>query len=105
MIVRTGMDQLRTIGRATQGVRIIALKAEDKLVATARVVAEDSAQAQLPLAAGVVQEGEQHELPIKIEEKGEEREAKGEERKAPRVNEGSDDAPNGKTKDDDAANL
>ncbi|MBI5726137.1 MAG: DNA gyrase subunit A [Planctomycetes bacterium] len=52
MIVRTGINELRTIGRATQGVRLIALKPEDKLVAVARVVSEDSQQGQLPLAAG-----------------------------------------------------
>lgn len=50
MIVRTGVNELRTIGRATQGVRLIALKPDDKLVAVARVVSEDSQQAQLPLA-------------------------------------------------------
>ncbi|MGA2266167.1 MAG: DNA gyrase subunit A [Phycisphaerae bacterium] len=41
MIVRTGAGDLRTIGRATQGVRLISLKEGDKLVAVARVVAED----------------------------------------------------------------
>ena len=44
MIVRTGLNELRTIGRATQGVRLIGLKEGDRLVAVARVVAEDSAQ-------------------------------------------------------------
>ncbi|MFP4053224.1 MAG: DNA gyrase subunit A [Phycisphaerae bacterium] len=54
MIVRTGVDELRTIGRATQGVKIIALKPDDKLIACARVVTEenDQAQAQLPLTRG-----------------------------------------------------
>ena len=49
MIVRTGVIEMRTIGRATQGVRVIALKPGDGLVAVARVVAEDNSQAQLPL--------------------------------------------------------
>jgi len=49
MIVRIGANELRTIGRATQGVRLITLKEGDKLVAVARVVAEDSA-GQLPEA-------------------------------------------------------
>ncbi len=40
-IVRTGMEQLRTIGRATQGVKVIGLKPDDSLVAIARVVPED----------------------------------------------------------------
>jgi DNA gyrase subunit A len=65
MVVRTGMDQLRTIGRATQGVRVIALKESDKLVAVARVVAEDNTQAQLQLGAPV-QEGEP-ELPLVVQ--------------------------------------
>jgi len=49
MVIRTGLSELRTIGRATQGVRLIALKPGDKLVSVARVVADDSSQAQLPL--------------------------------------------------------
>jgi hypothetical protein len=91
MIVRTGMDQLRTIGRATQGVRVIALKEGDKLVSTARVVAEDNNQAQLPLGAPLGEplgeprpegsgSGEQGKLPFKIvepEAKSEGRGAKG----------------------------
>ncbi|MFP4106858.1 MAG: DNA gyrase subunit A [Phycisphaerae bacterium] len=48
MIVRTGVDQMRLIGRATQGVRVIALKASDHLVAIAKVITEDSDQPQLP---------------------------------------------------------
>jgi DNA gyrase subunit A len=47
MIVRIGVNELRTIGRATQGVRLITLKEDDRLVAVARVVAEDTAP-QLP---------------------------------------------------------
>jgi DNA gyrase subunit A len=50
MIVRIGANELRTIGRATQGVRLIGLKEGDKLVAVARV-AEDNGR-QLPEAAG-----------------------------------------------------
>jgi DNA gyrase subunit A len=41
MIVRIGAGELRTIGRATQGVRLISMKEGDKLVGVARVVAED----------------------------------------------------------------
>jgi len=62
MIVRTGMNELRTIGRATQGVKVIALKPGDKLVAVARVVAEDDTQTALPLQAP--QAGDQGELPL-----------------------------------------
>jgi len=42
MIIRTGLDQIRSIGRNTQGVRLIKLKPGDKLVATAKIVAEDA---------------------------------------------------------------
>ncbi len=45
MIIRTGVNEIRTIGRATQGVRVIALKPGDKLVSVARVVT-DAATAQ-----------------------------------------------------------
>jgi len=37
-IIRTGLGDIRTIGRATQGVRIISLRPGDKLVSIARVV-------------------------------------------------------------------
>jgi len=48
MIVRTGVADIRTIGRATQGVRVIGLKANDKLVSIARVVTEEADQRQIP---------------------------------------------------------
>lgn len=40
-MIRTGLDQLRDIGRNTQGVRLIRLDPGDKLVAVARVVKEE----------------------------------------------------------------
>ena len=48
-IVRTGVNEMRVIGRATQGVRVISLKPSDKLVSVARVVSEDNDQQELPL--------------------------------------------------------
>jgi len=51
MIVRTGVSEIRSIGRATQGVRVMTLKSGDSLVAVARVLADDqSGQEQLGLA-------------------------------------------------------
>jgi DNA gyrase subunit A len=47
MIVRIGAGEMRTIGRATQGVRLISLKEDDKLVGVARVVAEEDEQGRL----------------------------------------------------------
>ncbi len=49
MIVRTGIEGIRNIGRATQGVRIMTLKDGDELVSIARVVTDESDQASLPL--------------------------------------------------------
>ncbi|HSV99275.1 MAG TPA: DNA gyrase subunit A [Sedimentisphaerales bacterium] len=41
MIIRTGLDEIRSIGRNTQGVRLINLKDDDKLVAAEKIAAED----------------------------------------------------------------
>jgi len=41
ILIRTGLDQLRDIGRNTQGVRLIRLDGGDKLVAVARVAKEE----------------------------------------------------------------
>ncbi|UCE98931.1 MAG: DNA gyrase subunit A [Planctomycetota bacterium] len=41
IIIRTGLEQIRSIGRNTQGVRLIKLKAGDKLVAAEKIVCED----------------------------------------------------------------
>jgi DNA gyrase subunit A len=48
MIIRTGLDQVRTIGRATQGVRLIKLKPGDKLVAAEKIVTENAVAQQKP---------------------------------------------------------
>ena len=56
-VVRTGVGQVRVIGRATQGVRLITLKPDDTLVSVARVVNEDEDQPELPL--GMDDQGEQ----------------------------------------------
>jgi DNA gyrase subunit A len=41
MIIRTGLDEIRSIGRNTQGVRLIKLKTGDKLVAAEKIVSEE----------------------------------------------------------------
>ncbi len=50
IIIRTGLDQLRSIGRNTQGVRLIKLKPGDKLVAVAKIVPDqtDDGQSEKP---------------------------------------------------------
>jgi DNA gyrase subunit A len=40
MIIRTGLEEVRSIGRNTQGVRLINLKAADKLVAAEKISSE-----------------------------------------------------------------
>jgi DNA gyrase subunit A len=40
MIIRTGLDEIRSIGRNTQGVRLIKLKPGDKLVAAEKIAHE-----------------------------------------------------------------
>ncbi|MDY7011252.1 MAG: DNA gyrase subunit A [Planctomycetota bacterium] len=40
MVVRIGVADLRSIGRATQGVRMITLKSEDRVVASAKVLTD-----------------------------------------------------------------
>jgi DNA gyrase subunit A len=42
MIIRTGLDEIRSIGRNTQGVRLIKLKEGDKLVAAEKIVSEEA---------------------------------------------------------------
>jgi DNA gyrase subunit A len=41
IIMRTGLDQIRSIGRNTQGVKLIKLKTDDKLVAAEKIVNEN----------------------------------------------------------------
>ncbi len=41
IIIRTGLDQLRSIGRNTQGVRLIKLKADDLLVAAEKIAPDE----------------------------------------------------------------
>ncbi len=62
MIVRTGVSDIRTIGRATQGVRIIALKQGDKLVSIARVLTEEADGEDLPVVPdGDADQGDRQE--------------------------------------------
>ena len=46
IIIRTGLEQLRTIGRNTQGVRLIKLGPRDKLVASAKIASENVEDSQ-----------------------------------------------------------
>jgi hypothetical protein len=46
MVIRTGLDQIRSIGRNTQGVRLIKLKAGDTLVAAEKIASEDANNAK-----------------------------------------------------------
>ena len=44
IVIRTGLDQIRSIGRNTQGVRLIKLKPGDKLVAAEKIAYEDDVE-------------------------------------------------------------
>ena len=46
IIIRTGLEQLRTIGRNTQGVRLIKLDSRDKLVAVAKIASQNTENSQ-----------------------------------------------------------
>lgn len=46
IIIRTGLDQVRAIGRNTAGVRLIKLKAGDSLVAVARLVVDEDEESE-----------------------------------------------------------
>jgi DNA gyrase subunit A len=48
IIIRTGLDELREIGRNTQGVRLIKLDEDDKVVAVERVVKEEKEEGETP---------------------------------------------------------
>ena len=41
IIIRTGLDEIRSIGRNTKGVRLIKMKAGDKLVAAEKISPDD----------------------------------------------------------------
>ncbi|NLF31197.1 MAG: DNA gyrase subunit A [Planctomycetes bacterium] len=61
-IMRMAVSQLREIGRATQGVRMISLREGDELVAVARVVAGEGSQGELGLETdegGLGEEGDE----------------------------------------------
>ena len=55
MIVRTGVNEMRTIGRATQGVKVIGLKPGDRVVSVARVVTDETRQGELQFEQGEAQ--------------------------------------------------
>jgi DNA gyrase subunit A len=46
IIIRTGLEELREIGRNTQGVRLIKLDEDDKVVAVARLIPDEDDKAQ-----------------------------------------------------------
>jgi DNA gyrase subunit A len=55
--LRTGLSQLREIGRATQGVRLMRLEEGDQVVAVARIAKEEDEEAAVAEAAGQAGDG------------------------------------------------
>jgi DNA gyrase subunit A len=65
IIIRTGIEDLRAIGRNTQGVRLIKLDEDDKVVAVARLAREDddaAGQSSDPIDGSAVTEPIEEEL-------------------------------------------
>ena len=56
IIIRTGLDQLRSIGRNTQGVRLINLKGDDLLVAAEKIAPEEETEDEQTTAEAVSEE-------------------------------------------------
>jgi len=70
IIIRTGLDQIRSIGRNTQGVRLIKLKKGDKLVAAEKISPEEEEnikQGNQPILQDIVEKKNKKEEPEKIE--------------------------------------
>ncbi len=73
MMLRSGLEAVREIGRATQGVRLIRLDEGDKVVAVARLAKEDQEETgaagsaleapQPPAASGLQEKGDEPENP------------------------------------------
>ena len=58
IVIRTGLEGIREIGRNTQGVRLIKLEENDKVVAVERVVKEEREESA---ASDIPQEQQQEE--------------------------------------------
>ena len=58
ILLRTTVDQLRDIGRATQGVKLIRVEDDDKVVAVAKVISEKDENGDTPTGEAPVGEGE-----------------------------------------------
>ncbi|MGD0784750.1 MAG: DNA gyrase subunit A [Sedimentisphaerales bacterium] len=71
IIIRTGLDELREIGRNTQGVRLIKLDEDDKVVAVERVVKEEK-DISTPLNTGEGGEVQNQQQPEEPKDTGDE---------------------------------
>jgi len=72
MIVRTPVKGVRTIGRATQGVKLINLNGDDKLVAVARIGERDEDEEEAEDAGPAPAEGAEAEAEADEADKAEE---------------------------------
>ncbi len=100
IIIRTGLDQLRSIGRNTQGVRLIKLKDGDKLVAAAKIVTEQD-DSEKPAASNAKQndaEAEIEDEQIDEDEQIEEEESEQDDDLAEEAEEDEDDSGQKKRK-------
>ena len=58
MVIRTAISAIRSIGRNTQGVKLISLQKDDKLVSVAPVVSEDKEKAETEIETEQTEEAE-----------------------------------------------
>ena len=68
IIIRTGLEGIREIGRNTQGVRLIKLEEDDKVVAVERVVKEEESDGSTNLPEAEPQDEQQQEEEETVEE-------------------------------------
>jgi len=52
IIIRIAISELRTMGRATQGVRLITLKGDDEIASVAKIEHDDSEEEELDNTGG-----------------------------------------------------
>ncbi|SMC80028.1 DNA gyrase subunit A [Moheibacter sediminis] len=58
--IRTGVKEMRVMGRATQGVRLINLKNNDKIAAVAKVAVEEEVEEELEDIDGLIEGGNEN---------------------------------------------
>jgi DNA gyrase subunit A len=66
--IRMGMDDLRVLGRITQGVRLINLKNNDEIAAVAKVMMDKEVEEETEETAENNDQGTQNQAPLESHE-------------------------------------